>query len=70
MHRATERGAGGTITPGAMNFRGPRASGRPLASAGPRARKGPIEMILRNQHVRFEDPFFLWRSPNFDRKNC
>ena len=30
--------------------------------------RGPIEMTLRNQHVKPEDLFF-WRTPNFDRKN-
>ena len=36
----------------------PWALGRPLASEGPWAREGPIEMTLRNQHVRPEDLFF------------
>ena len=41
---------------------GPWASKRPLASEGPAegpwAQEGPIEMTLRNQHVRPEDLYF------------
>ena len=42
--RAAERGAGGTMTPGPMDFRGPMGF-----------RKGPIKMTLRNQHVKPKD---------------
>ena len=46
--RATERGGqGGTMTAGPMDFR--KAVGF----------SGPIEMTLRNQHVRPEDLFFF-----------
>ena len=48
--RATESGAGGTMTTGPMGLR--KAVGF----------RGPIEMTLKNQHVRPEDLFF-------DRKN-
>ena len=43
-----EGGAGGTVTPEPMDFRGPS--------------RGPIEMTLRNQHVKTEDLFLFWRS--------
>ena len=63
-------GQEGTMTPGYMDYRGPWASGRPMASAGPAegpwAREGLIEMTVRNQHVR---PFFFWWSLIFDGKN-
>ena len=38
-------GQGGTMTPGPMDLRG--------------LMMGPIEMTLRNQHVKPEDLFFL-----------
>ena len=48
---------------GPWTLGGPWASGRPLASAGPTegpwAQEGPIEMTLRNQHVKPEDLFFF-----------
>ena len=50
-----ERGQGGKWTRGPWILGDPWASGRPLASA---LDKGPIEMTLRNQHVKPEDPFF------------
>ena len=47
-------GAGGTMTLGPMDFRGPMGFRKAVGF------NGPIEMTLRNQHVKPEGLFFLF----------
>ena len=55
------RGAGGTMTPGPMDFRGPITGpvGFRGPSRGPIGFRGPIKMTLRNQYVKNRRPFFF-----------
>ena len=54
-------GAGGTMTPWPMGFRGPMGFvGFREPSRGPMCWKGPIEMTLRHQHLQPEDLFFFF----------